>query len=234
MESSEKSPESLAAEVRVFFRKGAHDIQNLFQGINLWLRTGKVKDQEQATRLLHEMQAHYTREISRLQRSFDTLLSIRTDSKLPTPVNVSAVVDTVLQKMNWPPDVRIEKEITPDLLLCFSETHLQNALRALLDNAVRYQPPEQLPVVTVRAYATDNGIRCSVADNGTGIDLSRYQQQVFAPFMRCTDQGEGQGISLHLVKVMAEQYGGKVQLESEVGVGTSVTLYLPNQAPAAG
>ena len=230
--SSEKSPATLAEEVRVFFREGAHDIQNLFQVMNLWLRTAHEGDKDQAARSLKELREHYTAEIDRLRSSFDDFLSIRTAPVSATQINVSDVVATVLDELHpllSKPGISIEKELSAEAVLFYPEPHLKSAVHALMDNALRYRKPDEALVIRLSAHRVGEDVTFSVRDNGIGIDMPRYHDQLFAPFTRYTDQSEGQGIRLHLVKMMVEKYGGEVTLTSQPGEGTTVTLYLANQ-----
>lgn len=227
-----KDPQLLATELQTFFGKGTHDLQNLFQMLHLWLRTADPSDRERATELLRELQAHYTTEIDRLRQSFDELLSLHDTAVSVTSVNVAASLKAALRQVATElaeADAQVEAQVDPTMELRFPDKRLQTAWYVLLDNAVRYRSPDRTLMIRVQAKPTEEGVTLVVRDNGTGIDLTRYQTQVFAPFVRCTDQSEGQGIRLHLLKLMVEQHGGTIKLESEVEQGSTFELYLPHQ-----
>jgi len=96
----------------------------------------------------------------------------------------------------------------------------------LLDKAYADQNPEIVP----GAY-----VMLAVSDNGIGIDRS-VLPHVFEPFFTTKDVGKGSGLGLSQVYGFAEQSGGHVKIYSEVGIGTTVKLYLPKAAerPAEG
>jgi CheY-like chemotaxis protein len=75
-----------------------------------------------------------------------------------------------------------------------------------------------------------DGARAAVAvrvtDTGTGIPAD-VLSQVFEPFFTTKEVGEGTGLGLAQVHGFAEQSGGSVTIESQVGHGTTITLYLP-------
>jgi len=69
-------------------------------------------------------------------------------------------------------------------------------------------------------------LKLTVQDTGVGID-PQVQARVFEPFFTTKPVGEGTGLGLAMAYGLAQQLGGFLELESEVGVGTEVSLYLP-------
>ena len=234
MKPSPDSPLFLAEEVRVFFRKGAHDVQNLFHLLNLWLSTDHEHDKAQAQRFLAELRQEYAQEIDRLQQSFDELMAVHTAAPATVQIRVADVVADILAELDdtfSTLNASVKKSLDVEAVLYYPEAQLRNAIIALLDNALRYRKPEQKLVIHLSVRAAEKNVVISIRDNGVGVDTLRYRDQLFAPFVRCTDRSEGQGISLHLVKTMVEQYGGEIELLSEPGEGTAVTLFLKDQSP---
>ncbi len=104
---------------------------------------------------------------------------------------------------------------------------LRRALTNLLTNAIKYSPEDK--PITVTLTVSENGeaiIR--VSDHGIGIpedDLPR----LFEPFHRAANVGKihGTGLGLAIAKQAIELHGGRIAVESKVGVGTTFTVYLP-------
>jgi signal transduction histidine kinase len=96
----------------------------------------------------------------------------------------------------------------------------------LLNNAVKYSPP----AATVRFAVERDGADavCTVCDQGIGIS-EEDQQHLFKAFHRGSNVGErpGTGLGLLLVKRCADLHGGKVELKSKIGEGTTVIVRLP-------
>jgi signal transduction histidine kinase len=63
-------------------------------------------------------------------------------------------------------------------------------------------------------------------DNGIGMDLLRYGNNLFKPFKRFSTKAEGKGIGLHIIKSMIEKNGGRIEVKSEINVGTEFICYL--------
>jgi two-component system sensor histidine kinase KdpD len=103
---------------------------------------------------------------------------------------------------------------------------LTRVLVNVLDNAIKYSPPDA--VVQVTARQVDAQVEISVADQGQGIspeDLS----QVFDKFYRVQrpDNGAGTGLSLSICRGIVEAHGGHIRAEERSGGGTVVTFSLP-------
>ena len=107
------------------------------------------------------------------------------------------------------------------------EELLRRMMLNLVDNAVRYTRKGGSVRVTMK-LADDESVVIAVSDTGIGIPLDA-QSRVFDRFYRATGNGgEGNsGLGLSIVKLAAEAHGGRVALESEPGLGTTVTVRLP-------
>ena len=77
-----------------------------------------------------------------------------------------------------------------------------------------------------------NFVRITVSDTGSGID-SAVRERVFEPFFTTKAQGAGTGLGLPMVQAMARAAGGEVTIESEVGRGSSIHLWLPRMEARA-
>ena len=75
-------------------------------------------------------------------------------------------------------------------------------------------------------------IRIEVADTGCGMDDDTLAR-VFEPFFTTKERGHGTGLGLSMVKGFVEQSGGKLSIRSQPGVGTTITLWLPQAEQAA-
>jgi signal transduction histidine kinase len=111
---------------------------------------------------------------------------------------------------------------------------LQQVLRNLFDNALRYTPPEGR--ITLSTAPRDRGVALTVSDTGTGIG-GEHLPRIFERYYRAdlgrarTDGGTGLGLAI--VKHLTEAHGGTVTAESELGRGTSISCWFPEPTTQA-
>ena len=103
---------------------------------------------------------------------------------------------------------------------------VKQVLSNLLSNAIKYTPAGGR--IAMLARREDGWLRVAVSDTGIGIPKAD-QKRVFRKFERArgSSRVSGTGLGLAIVKQYVELHGGKVQLESRVGEGTTVTCWFP-------
>jgi signal transduction histidine kinase len=110
-------------------------------------------------------------------------------------------------------------------------------LRNLLENAVKYAAAPAPIRVEVRRDSDHSGVVVSVSDEGPGIPHNE-QQAVFEKFVRGsaarTSGIRGTGVGLALARQIVHAHGGRITLRSEVGRGSTFSVWLPAASPEAG
>jgi signal transduction histidine kinase len=171
--------------------------------------------------------------VERFKRTIDHLTDVsklqREHGRSAEQVPLAAVVHDVLldlEPLVHSVGAQLEVEVADCPPVTFSEKNLRSVVYNLLSNAVKYRAPERLPLVRVRAHCTDHYVLLMVQDNGLGISETG-QRKLFGMFQRLHDHVEGSGIGLYMVKRMVENVGGRIEVESEVGTGSTFTVYFP-------
>ena len=115
----------------------------------------------------------------------------------------------------------------------FAEKNLRSVVYNLLSNAAKYRSPDRAPHVDVRAHVRAGHALLEVHDNGLGLAPAQLAR-LFGMFQRFHDHVEGIGIGLYMVKRMVENAGGRIEVHSQLGAGTTFFVHLPHAtAPAA-
>ena len=123
--------------------------------------------------------------------------------------------------------IPIDTEIAPNLPEIESDpSQLQQVFLNLLNNAVYAVRESQKPEVHVIADMADKWVRIRVADNGCGISED-HLEKIFLPFFTTKPVGSGTGLGLSTCFGIIENLGGKIDVESDVGTGTTFTVLLP-------
>ena len=158
----------------------------------------------------------------------------------PGPVPVSEAVARVLANIAALPEAEgftVEREMEPDLPPVQADAAaLTHCLENLVLNALKYGGAKRW--ARVRAGKANGGsrVRISVEDRGEGIDPADLAH-IFEPFYRGKSaqaaQIHGAGLGLSLARDIAEGMGGRLDVSSERGRGSTFTLELPAAAPVA-
>ncbi|WP_027003597.1 PAS domain-containing sensor histidine kinase [Hugenholtzia roseola] len=106
------------------------------------------------------------------------------------------------------------------------KSYIQSIFFNLISNAIKYKS-EALPIISIWTEQKDQKMRLYFQDNGVGIDLKTYKDKIFTLYQRFHLHIEGKGIGLYLVKTQVEALGGKIDIESEVGKGTTFKITFP-------
>lgn len=100
----------------------------------------------------------------------------------------------------------------------------------LLDNAVKYSPPKSKITLTLKS--TRLGLVLEIKDEGIGISEEDLPH-VFERFYKIDNKKPGMGLGLYLVSYIVQKHAGKIEIDSELGKGTTVTITLPSYSKDA-
>jgi PAS domain S-box-containing protein len=106
----------------------------------------------------------------------------------------------------------------------FSKKNLKSIIYNLLSNAIKYRSPERKPEIFIITERVEDYCMLTVKDNGLGMKLDN-KSKIFSMFKRLHDHVEGTGVGLYIVKRIVDNAGGKIEVESEVGKGSTFKVY---------
>ena len=227
----------------------AHDFNNMLSVVigNLDLLLKQIGDQQFSGR------RHVVNAIDGAQRAamlVKRLLAFaRRQPLAPRPLDVNRCVSDMSQMLQRTlgPDIAIETVLFSGLWMAeIDQPQLESAILNLALNARDAMPDggsltvETANIVLDDAYAALNAevaagryVLVSVTDDGSGMPVD-VAARAFEPFFTTKRDGRGTGLGLSQVHGFIKQSGGHVKICSELGVGTTVKLYLPRYAGELG
>ena len=232
----------------------AHDFNNILQVImgsleiiTITLKRGAVDGgNHEARALADRVTATAQRAARSAQRLIERLLAFSRRRPLaPATIDVHALIGEMKELI----DRALGESIVFDTLLAADRTlvyadrsQLESVLLNLVVNA-RDAMPEggRLVVETTNIdyrancpadFTPGEYVLLNVADTGCGI-AREHLHRVYEPFYTTKEAGHGSGLGLSMVYGFVKQSGGHIRIESEVGRGTSVSIYLPESHPVA-
>ena len=216
----------------------SHEFRSPLTGIRQlgeMLMRGRVPSEERR----QEYHERITRESDRLSRLVENLLDFarmeegRKQYRFATLETATWLRATARDVQGQFAGVKtIETTIPADLPAIVGDREaLTCAVQNLVDNAVKYSPGRD--TVWMEAEAWDQGFALRVRDAGVGISRPD-RRRIFEKFYRgdgdITQQVKGAGLGLSLVSHIVGAHGGRIECESQVGEGTTFTLWLPSAA----
>jgi two-component system, OmpR family, sensor histidine kinase SenX3 len=220
---------------RDFVANTSHELKTPVGALALLAETVEdaADDPEAVRRFAGRMRQEAAR-LTNLVQDLITLSRIQAAEPIPDPVpaDLDAVVAEALDRCRLKATARgieLASTGTRHLSVLGDEDLLVTALRNLLDNAVAYSPEKTRVLVST----STNGpgiVELSVADQGIGIP-ERDLERIFERFYRVDPARSrvtgGTGLGLAIVKHVTAAHGGKVEVTSKEGAGSTFTLRLP-------
>jgi PAS domain S-box-containing protein len=152
----------------------------------------------------------------------------RPDQLPPEPVQLPPLVEEIIRLVQdlGPTPPTWEVDFSAVSAVVFVRTNLRSILYNLLSNAVKYADPARPSCISVRTELSNGVPVLVVQDNGLGMNLNRHGGELFQLFHRFHDHVPGSGVGLYLVQRLVEQAGGHLEVESEVGRGSTFRVFL--------
>ncbi len=126
--------------------------------------------------------------------------------------------------------ITVNKHFGDIAAIVCSPSQINQVFLNLLTNAAQAMGAGQ-GVITLTTRSDGDGVTIEVADNGTGI-APDVLPKIFDPFFSTKDVGKGTGLGLSISYKIVQQHGGRIDVASKIGAGTTFTVWLPLTPPA--
>ncbi|MFZ6008969.1 MAG: GAF domain-containing sensor histidine kinase, partial [Bacteroidota bacterium] len=223
-------------ELDSFVYRASHDIKaplaSLLGIINLASRNSQPgSDQEVWIKHMRKAVAsldHYVLEL------IDHSQNLRLENSVDR-IDIDALIAEILNNLSYLPEasaVKYNLALKPDAEFYSDQKRLIIILKNLLVNSIQYCSPDRSPQINVTADINPLQASIKVQDNGIGIEQESIPK-IFQMFYRAAERSTGSGLGLYIVKETVERLRGQIDVNSQVGVGTTFRIILPNLKQSA-
>ncbi len=151
-----------------------------------------------------------------------------------TPIPLAEIMEHVLLGLR----VKMEKTNAQisfeDLpVIRADRTQMHQLFQNLIENAIKYGHPDRPPKIDISFTQDHTGVSIHFKDNGIGIE-PEYQDQIFHVFAQLDPKSEGIGLGLATCKKIIDNHEGKIWVQSEPGLGTTFSVFLPSSPDEQG
>jgi light-regulated signal transduction histidine kinase (bacteriophytochrome) len=224
------------AELQQFAYIASHDLREPLRTVKSFSQLFVRRYRDQLGPEADQYLSYISDGVSRMEELIHDLLTYSKvahgEQTAREKVDLGAVLDAVVRSLNAVIGETGARITSPELpVVNGNRTQLMQLLQNLIGNAIKYRR-DVPPRVHVSAEPVDHGWRISVADNGVGIP-PQYRESVFGLFKRLHSRNvPGTGIGLALCRKIAEQHGGRISVDSEVGKGSTFHVFIADARSA--
>ena len=217
-------------DLNTFIYKASHDLKGPL--VSVLGLTGMVNYEVKDPIALNYFDMIH-KSISNLNNILKNLIEIASIEKAIRErqrIDFKSKIVTVLENLIINPEysiVKVYTEVSVERDFYGNSKMLFAVFQNIIENSFKYRSTTRqdcyIKVIIQDFY---NGVQITIEDNGIGI-APQFQNKVFDMFFRGTNQAEGNGLGLYLVRNYIYKMGGEINLHSEENKGTMFTIYLP-------
>ncbi len=178
---------------------------------------------------IHQLLLRSSHELDMVITDLGMILSIqKSNTDIRSNVNLLNLINKVVKSLE--PELHLIKasadvQVSPSENIQSLLPYVESIFYNLLSNAIKYRASNRPLSIGIRTNSTPHFLEVIISDNGLGIDLEKYNDQLFNLYKRFHLHVEGKGLGLYLVRTQIEALGGRIEVHSEVDVGTRFTLH---------
>lgn len=211
----------------------AHELNNPLNNISITTESFMLNYPNMSTQEIKEMVDDILAQTERASQVVKNLLEFsRTERPGLRILDLREVIERTLKLIRNQmvvAHVRVETQLAPTLPpIRGKRQDLQQAFVNILLNAIQAMPGGG--AINIRAGHGPNGyLQVDLSDTGTGIE-SEALEHIFDPFFTTKASGQGTGLGLSIVYNIIKTHGGYIEVNSELGKGTTFSIFLPINA----
>lgn len=187
-----------------------------------------INEKEELVDHLKSLSTSLTKTISNL----NNIVSVQANKNMGSKkIFIYNEIDNVLKMLNIlisNTNTTVNNNIDEALFINYNESYFESVVQNLITNAIKYKHPDRDPVIDLDYTLENDNLQLKISDNGIGIDLDKFGDSVFGLYKTFHRNEDSEGVGLYLIKNQIESFGGKIDVDSIVNVGTEFTITIPN------
>jgi PAS domain S-box-containing protein len=218
------------AELDSFVYRASHDLRAPLSSLLGLINITKTEDNE-------EMKAQYLqlmeKSVGKLDQFIQGIINYSRNARLEVtrkPIDFQSLIAETLDDLKY-----MERSEVVQKQLVIEGKHeffsdlfrLKIVFSNLISNAIRYSNPRVTSFINIHIVVDAQKVRMEFSDNGFGIAQESIGK-IFDMFYRASQENVGSGLGLYIVKEVILALDGHIQVQSEMGLGTTFTVTLPN------
>ncbi|MFP4394658.1 MAG: ATP-binding protein [Anaerolineales bacterium] len=225
----------------IFIQTVSHELRTpltVLKGYADLLSDGELGDLAPEQREAMFIIANRAQELNTVVSRIGALLSVESGAVARHPISLSALIAQMVEGQRAKAqanNIEFEAKLPPNLPNISGDSQqIQEAVECLVENAIKFTPNGGHVTIELKADAQNHEVHLSVTDTGIGIEESELTD-LFLPFHQLdgssTRRYGGLGLGLTVVHKVVEAHNGELEIESELGKGSTFTVKLPALKP---
>lgn len=232
IETSFEKEQYIKEKMRQFISDASHELRTPLTSIHGFVEVllrGAAKNEKQLDLALNSILMESER-LTKLVN--DLLLLTKLEQKVIVEMaseNISDIIKEIYPQLQiLSGERKVALQLHDNIFVSVNRNQIKQVIFNLVQNSVRHTD-EKNGIVTISTNISDNFATLNIKDNGTGIP-KEHLSEIFDRFFRSESHRSrkhgGYGLGLSIVKSIIDAHDGKIEVNSELGVGTTFSIYL--------
>ncbi len=198
---------------------------NLATILDMYIAAGPGKEKDEMLNHLKSISKQFSETVMHLGEIAHAQNLDRTETRR---LNLSSFIGksiSLLEVQLQAASAAVRNDAGREIFVNANPAYLESIFMNILSNAIKYRHPERKPMISIETVLSGEEVAVKITDNGLGIDLAKHGNNLFGMYKTFHGNADAKGIGLFIAKYQVESLGGRIEVESEVGKGTTFIVY---------